>query len=76
MLPLNSGEASCPVHPKPLFIRAEIGILPCSKCSLPMRLARFEPATPGYIIEFSNARSATRLEWLVSYFELGSAINS
>jgi ssDNA-binding Zn-finger/Zn-ribbon topoisomerase 1 len=36
------------VHPNPIFSRAEIGILPCSKCGKPMRLARVEPAAPGY----------------------------
>jgi hypothetical protein len=34
-------------HPNPLFSRAEIGILPCSKCGTPMRLACIEPTGPG-----------------------------
>lgn len=35
------------IHPNPLFSRAEIGILPCSKCGTPMRLDSIEPTAPG-----------------------------
>ena len=35
-------------HPNPLYSRAEIGILACSKCGNPMRLSQIEPAAPGY----------------------------
>ena len=35
-------------HPDPLYSRAEIGILACSKCGNPMRLSQIEPAAPGY----------------------------
>ena len=38
------------VQPNPLFSRAEIGILACSKCGKPMRLSCIEPAAPGYDI--------------------------
>jgi hypothetical protein len=34
-------------HPNPLYSRAEIGILACSKCGTPMRLACIEPTAPG-----------------------------
>jgi len=36
------------IQPNPLYSRAEIGILPCSKCGKPMRLACIEPAQPGH----------------------------
>jgi hypothetical protein len=36
------------VHPDPLYSRAEIGILGCSKCRRPMRLACIEPSSPGF----------------------------
>jgi hypothetical protein len=36
------------VHPNPLYSRAEIGILACSKCRKPMRLACIEPSSPGF----------------------------
>jgi hypothetical protein len=35
-------------HLNPLYSRAEIGILACSKCGNPMRLSQIEPAAPGY----------------------------
>jgi hypothetical protein len=35
-------------HPDPLYSRAEIGILACSKCGNPMSLSQIEPAAPGY----------------------------
>jgi hypothetical protein len=31
-----------------LFSAAEIGVLSCSKCSRPMRLACIEPVKPGF----------------------------
>ena len=36
------------VQANPIYSRAEIGILPCSKCGKPMRLACIEPSAPGY----------------------------
>jgi hypothetical protein len=36
------------LQPNPIHSRAEIGILPCSKCGKSMRLTRIEPAAPGY----------------------------
>ena len=36
------------VDPTAIYSRAETGILPCSKCGKPMRLARIEPAAAGY----------------------------
>jgi hypothetical protein len=35
-------------HLNPLFSRAEIGILACSKCGNSMRLSKIELAAPGY----------------------------
>jgi hypothetical protein len=35
-------------HLDPLYSRAEIGILECSKCGNPMRLSQIEPTAPGY----------------------------
>jgi hypothetical protein len=35
-------------HSDPLYSRAEIGILACSKCGGPMRLSLIEPAAHGY----------------------------
>jgi hypothetical protein len=35
-------------HPDPIYSRAEIGILACSKCGNPMRLSQIEPAALGY----------------------------
>lgn len=34
-------------HPNPLYSRAEIGILACSKCGAPMRLSCIESTAPG-----------------------------
>jgi hypothetical protein len=36
------------VHPNPLYSSAEVGILACSKCHKPMRLAFIEPSSPGF----------------------------
>ncbi|WP_420738262.1 hypothetical protein [Bradyrhizobium japonicum] len=36
------------IHPDPLFCVAEIGILNCSGCGKPMRLACIEPDKPGF----------------------------
>src|SRR5450759_5194909 len=45
-------------HPDPLYSRAEIRILACSKCGNPMRLSQIEPAAPVMMCGRSNARSA------------------
>jgi len=34
--------------PDPLYSRAEIGIMACSKCGNPMRLSLIEPAASGH----------------------------
>lgn len=50
-------------HPDPLYSRAEIGILACSKCGNPMRLSHIEPAAPGYdvrIFECAKCDSSER----------------
>jgi hypothetical protein len=38
------GSMMSSIQQNPLYSRAEIGILPCSKCGKPMRLACIEPA--------------------------------
>src|ERR1700693_1002993 len=42
------GSIMSTVQANPIYSRAEIGILPCSKCGKPMRLACIEPAQPGH----------------------------
>jgi hypothetical protein len=47
--PAQYREASMSsIQPNPLYSRAEIGILPCSKCGKPMRLACIEPIKTGH----------------------------
>jgi hypothetical protein len=36
------------IQPNPIFSVAEIGILNCSRCGKPMRLACVEPDKPGF----------------------------
>jgi hypothetical protein len=48
MLPPNRGSMMSSIQRNPLYSRAEIGILPCSKCGKPMRLACVEPTEPGH----------------------------
>jgi hypothetical protein len=48
-------------HSDPLYSRAEIGILACSKCGGPMRLSLIEPAAHGYDVRtFECAESSER----------------
>jgi hypothetical protein len=47
---LFRGEHHAIPHLDPLYSRAEIGILACSKCGNPMRLSQIEPAALGYDI--------------------------
>jgi hypothetical protein len=44
----SRGSMMSSIQPNPLYSRAEIGILPCSKCGKPMRLACIEPGQPGH----------------------------
>jgi hypothetical protein len=47
--PANKGKSVMPsIQTEPLFSRSEIGILACSKCRKPMRLAYIEPAAQGF----------------------------
>jgi hypothetical protein len=55
------------VHPDPLYSRAEIGILECSKCGNPMRLSQIEPAAPGYDVRtFECAKCESSERFLVA----------
>jgi hypothetical protein len=55
------------IHPDPLFSRAEIGILACSKCGNPMRLSHIEPAAPGYDVRtFECAKCDSSERFLVA----------
>lgn len=55
------------VHPDPLYSRAEIGILACSKCHKPMRLSCIEPAASGYDVRtFECAKCDSSERFLVA----------
>jgi hypothetical protein len=57
------GSMMSSIQPNPLHSRAEIGILPCSKCGKPMWLACIEPAQPGHevrIFECSECKTTGR----------------
>jgi hypothetical protein len=54
-------------HPDPLYSRAEIGILACSKCANPMRLSLIEPASPGYDVRaFECVKCSSRERFSVA----------
>jgi hypothetical protein len=54
-------------HPDPLYSRAEIGILACSKRGNPMRLSKIEPAAPGYDVHtFECAKCESSERFLVA----------
>jgi hypothetical protein len=54
-------------QPNPLFSVAEIGVLNCSGCSKPMRLARIEPDKPGFDLRtFECAKCNTGESFLVA----------
>jgi hypothetical protein len=54
-------------QPNPLFSVAEIGILNCSKCGKPMRLACIEPNEPGFDLRtFECARCNAEEIFLVA----------
>jgi hypothetical protein len=46
----------------PLYSRAEIGILACSKCADPMRLSHIEPAAPGYDVRIFECAKCNTVE--------------
>jgi hypothetical protein len=51
----------------PLYSRAEVGILACSKCGNPMRLSHIEPAALGYDVRiFECAKCDTSERFLVA----------
>jgi RNase P subunit RPR2 len=50
------------IHTNPLFSRAEIGILACSKCRKPMRLAYIEPASPGFDVRTFECSECNTIE--------------
>jgi hypothetical protein len=53
-------------HPTPLFSVAEIGVLNCSGCGNPMRLACIEPGKPGFDLRsFECAKCNTGEAFLV-----------
>jgi hypothetical protein len=53
-------------QPNPLFGVAEIGVLNCSGCGKPMRLACIEPETPGCDLRtFKCAKCNTGKTFLV-----------
>jgi RNase P subunit RPR2 len=49
-------------HLDPLYSRAEIGILACSKCGNPMRLSHIEPAAPGYDVRIFECAKCDTIE--------------
>ena len=54
-------------QPNPLFSVAEIGILNCSGCGRPMRLACIEPDKPGFDLRtFECAKCNTDEIFLVA----------
>ena len=50
------------VHPNPLYSRAEIGILACSKCHKPMRLACIEPSSPDFDVRIFECSACDKRE--------------
>jgi hypothetical protein len=52
-------------QPNPLFSRAEIGILACSKCANPMRLSRIEPAAPAFDVRIFECATCNTSESFV-----------
>jgi len=50
------------IQPNPLFTRAEIGILACSKCHKPMRLTCIEPATRGFDLRAFECSECNTIE--------------
>jgi hypothetical protein len=54
-------------QPNPLFSVAEIGVLNCSGCGKPMRLARIEPDKPGFDLRtFECPKCSTRESFIVA----------
>jgi hypothetical protein len=54
-------------RPNPLYSRAEIGILACSKCGNPMRLACIEPTALGQEVRtFECTRCDTSERFVVA----------
>jgi hypothetical protein len=50
------------IQANPLFSRAEIGILACSKCRKPKRLTCIEPASPGFDIRTFECSECSTIE--------------
>jgi len=50
------------IQPDPLFTRAEIGMLACSKCRKPMRLTCIEPATRGFDLRTFECSECNTIE--------------
>lgn len=50
------------VHSDPPYSRAEIGILACSKCHKPMRLACIEPSSPGFDVRTFECSACEKRE--------------
>ncbi len=55
------------IQPDPLFSVAEIGVLNCSGCGKPRRLARIEPDKPGFDLRiFECAKCSTGESFIVA----------
>jgi hypothetical protein len=51
-----------------LFSVVDIGVIPCSKCSRPMRLSSIEPSKPGFDIRtFECERCHKTVQYSVSF---------